>query len=124
MTVTPTGTSTISIPSSAAYPSGIESLTGTITEKSKSIFNALSGEGPTSIFQNPVGDVINGLGDNISSIYDTVNNSTCLSGGEKTSLLSAIGTTGQSGSLTEALERFNTHTRTLSGLIKIGRAHV
>lgn len=115
--VTPISSSPVTIPTSAAYPLGVNSITGITSEKSKSIFTDLSQLGESSIFQNPVADVISGFGTNISSIYNTVNNSTCLSGGEKTSLLGAIGTSGQSGSLTEALERFNTHTRTLSGLI-------
>lgn len=117
-TVNPISTSPISIPGSSAYPGGIPS--GTIASPTqKSIFETFVNEGRSAIFQNPVGDAITGVGGNLSEIYSVVNNSSCLSGGEKTSLLGAIGTGGVGG-LSEQLSLFTTHTQILSGLIPQG----
>ena len=117
-TVNPISTSPISIPGSSAYPGGIPS--GTIASPTqKSIFETFVNEGRSAIFQNPVGDAITGVGSNLSEIYSVVNNSSCLSGGEKTSLLGAIGTGGVGG-LSEQLSLFTTHTQILSGLIPQG----
>ena len=116
--VNPISTSPISIPGSSAYPGGIPS--GTIASPAqKSIFETFVNEGRSAIFQNPVGNAITGVGNNLSEIYSVVNNSSCLSGGEKTSLLNAIGT-GGIGGLSEKLTLFNTHTQILSGLIPQG----
>ena len=116
--VNPTSTSSISIPGYYAYPGGIPS--GTIASPTqKSIFETFVNEGRSAIFQNPVGNAITGVGNNLSEIYSVVNNSSCLSGGEKTSLLNAIGT-GGIGGLSEKLTLFNTHTQILSGLIPQG----
>jgi len=116
--VNPISTSPISIPGSSAYPGGIPS--GTIVSPAqKSIFETFVNEGRSAIFQNPVGNAITGVGNNLSEIYSVVNNSSCLSGGEKTSLLNAIGT-GGIGGLSEKLTLFNTHTQILSGLIPQG----
>lgn len=118
MPVNPISTSPISIPGSSAYPGGIPS--GTIASPTqKSIFETFVNEGRSAIFQNPVGDAITGVGGNLSEIYSVVNNSSCLSGGEKTSLLGAIGTGGVGG-LSEQLSLFTTHTQILSGLIPQG----
>lgn len=116
--VNPTSTSSISIPGYYAYPGGIPS--GTIASPAqKNIFQTFVNEGRSAIFQNPVGNAITSVGNNLSEIYSVVNNSSCLSGGEKTSLLDAIGT-GGIGGLSEKLTSFNTHTQILSGLIPQG----
>lgn len=86
----------------------------------KNIFETIVNEGRSAILKNPVGEVITGLNDNLSSIYDVVNNSGCLSGAEKTSLTTAIGTPGGSGGLIEQLSLFQTHTNILSGVIPQG----
>lgn len=84
------------------------------------IFETIVNEGRSAIFRNPVGDVITGFSTNLSSIYDSVNNSSCLTGGEKTNLISAIGTPGGTSGLIEQLELFQTHTNILSGVIPQG----
>lgn len=118
MPVNPISTSPISIPGSSAYPGGIPS--GTIASPAQqSIFETFINEGRSAIFQNPVGEAITGVSGNLSEIYSVVNNSSCLSGGEKTSLLSAIGTGGVGG-LSEQISLFSTHTQILSGLIPQG----
>lgn len=116
--VNPISNSPISIPGSSAYPGGIPQ--GTIASPAQqSIFETFVNEGRSAIFQNPVGDAITGVGNNLGEIYNVVNNSSCLSGGEKTSLLGAIGTGGVGG-LSEQLSLFTTHTQILSGLIPQG----
>lgn len=118
MPVNPISTSPISIPGSSAYPGGIPS--GTIASPTQqSIFETFINEGRSAIFQNPVGEAITGVSGNLSEIYSVVNNSSCLSGGEKTSLLGAIGTGGVGG-LSEQISLFSTHTQILSGLIPQG----
>lgn len=118
MPVNPISTSPISIPGSSAYPGGIPS--GTIASPAQqSIFETFINEGRSAIFQNPVGEAITGVSGNLSEIYSVVNNSSCLSGGEKTSLLGAIGTGGVGG-LSEQISLFSTHTQILSGLIPQG----
>jgi hypothetical protein len=118
MPVNPISTSPISIPGSSAFPGGISS--GTIASPAQqSIFETFINEGRSAIFQNPVGEAITGVSGNLSEIYSVVNNSSCLSGGEKTSLLSAIGTGGVGG-LSEQISLFSTHTQILSGLIPQG----
>lgn len=118
MTVNPTSSSPIIIPGDAAYQPG--TYTGALgSDAQKGIYETLLNQGREAIFQNPVGDVISGFGDNLSSIYDTVTNSSCLSSGDKSSLLSAIGTGGVGG-LSEQLDLFRTHTDILSGVIAQG----
>jgi len=111
-------TSPVSIPESLAFPSGIPA--GIIASPTqKSIFETFVNEGRSAIFQNPVGDAITSLDGNLTSIYSVVTNSACLSAGEKTSILNAVGTGGVGG-LSEQLALFSTHTQILSGLIPQG----
>ncbi len=118
MPVNPISNSPISIPGSSANPGGIPP--GTIASPAQqSIFETFINEGRSAIFQNPVGEAITGVNGNLSEIYSVVNNSLCLSAGEKTSLSGAIGINGVGG-LSEQISLFNTHTQILSGLIPQG----
>lgn len=119
MSILPINNSPVYIPGSAIYPPG--EYTGAISSPTqKSIFETIAGEGRSAIFNNPVGSAINGLDYSLSDLYNTVTNSECLSGGDKTSLLNAIGTSGGVSGLRYQLDRFNTHTRILSGVIPQG----
>jgi hypothetical protein len=119
MPVLPSSSSPVIIPNSSGFPGGTFPQSSMPSLTSQNIFETLLQEGRSAIFQNPVGGVINGLETNISSIYDVVTNSGCLSGGEKATLHNAIGTGGVGG-LSQQLSLFSTHTQILSGLIPQG----
>jgi hypothetical protein len=72
--------------------------------------------GQSSLFQNPVSGVIGALDGNITSLVDTINNSTCANytSEQKASAISSL--TG-SGGLREQLELFTLHTNTLAGVV-------
>jgi hypothetical protein len=118
MSVIPTPTSPIIITNEEANQPGI--YTGNLSsEKQKNIYQSMLNDGLGSVLQNPVASVIDGFNYNLSSMYDTITNSTCLSGAEKTSLQTALGTGGVGG-LSEQLVNFRTHTDILSGVIAQG----
>ena len=116
--INPTTNSPVPIPQPLISPSGIPS--GVIaSETQKGIFQTIVDSGRSAVFQNPVGDAIFGMQENMIEMYDIVNNSTCLSGGEKTQITNALGTGGISG-LSQQLSLFSTHTQILSGVIAQG----
>lgn len=118
MTVNPTSTSPVTIPDFYAYPDNIP--TGRLSSPTqRSIFETFVNDGRGGVFQNPLTDEIGGLGDNLSQLYDIVTNSSCLSGGDKSTILSALGTGGVGG-LSEQLSLFSTHLDILSGVIPQG----
>jgi hypothetical protein len=116
MGISPSSASIISLPASAILPAGNYPTGAMSSPTSQSIFESLVSSGRSAIFQNPVGNAISGFSSNIDRLYDTVSNSTCLSGGDKTTIQNSIGAVGVGG-LRSQLDLFNTHTRTLSGLI-------
>lgn len=119
MSILPISTSPITLPSEGLYPPG--EYTGNLgSDTQKSIYRTLSESGRSAIFQNPVSDAIDGFSDNLSSIYNTVNNSGCFTGGEKSDLLTAIGDGSGTSGLTQQLELFRIHTDILSGVIPQG----
>lgn len=119
MSVLPTSTSPIIIPDADAYQLG--EYTGAIgSPAQKSIYETFLNEGRSAIFRNPVGDAITGFGSNLTGLYDAVNNSNCLSAGDKTDIITVLGTPGGSTGLIEQLELFSIHTQILSGVIPQG----
>jgi len=114
MPISPTSNTIVSFPSGALNPPGIPVISQ-VSETQKDIFSTFANVGQSALLQNPVTDAINGFDTNITSILDTINNSTCLSGGDKTSLTTAF---GGAGGLKEQLDLFKTHTDTLSGVIQ------
>ena len=115
---TPPSNSPIPIPGSAANPPGIPpGIIG--SEIQKQIFENLVESGRNAIFQNPIVGVLNGLGEEVTGLYDAVTNSTCLSGGEKTQITNALGT-GGIGGLSAQLSEFSTHVQILSGVLPQG----
>ena len=114
MPISPTSNTIVSFPSGALNPPGIPVISQ-VSETQKDIFSTFANVGQSALLQNPVTDAIKGFDTNITSILDTINNSTCLSGGDKTSLTTAF---GGAGGLKEQLDLFKTHTDTLSGVIQ------
>lgn len=118
MTVNPISTSPITIPDSFAYPDNIP--TGKLSSPTqKNIFETFVNDGRNGVFQNPLTDLTGGLNDNLNQLYDIVTNSSCLSGGDKSTILSALGT-GGIGGLSEQLSLFSTHLDILSGVLPQG----
>lgn len=119
MSVVPISTSPITLPSDSLYPPG--EYTGNLgSDTQKSIYQTMLDQGRSAIFQNPVSDAISGLKTNLSSLYNTVNNSGCFTVGEKNSILSAIDDPGGVTGLTQQIELFRIHTEILSGVLAQG----
>lgn len=111
--IIPTTSSVVSIPSTYATPPGSPVLSG-MSDTSMSIFETINSAGQSAILQNPVANVINGMDANITGIMSTVSNSTCLSGGDKTTI-----NNGFSG-LNAQLALLLSHTNTISGVVAAG----
>lgn len=114
MAISPTSNTIVSFPTGALNPPGTP-IISQVSETQKDIFSTFANVGQSALLQNPVTDAINGVDTNITSILNTINNSSCLSGGDKTALTTAFNGTG---GLKEQLDLFKTHTDTLSGVIQ------
>lgn len=119
MSVNPTSDFSYLLPTNGVYPPG--EFSGSLSsETQKNIFTTIMNEGRGAILQNPVSGVLDSFSTNLTQIYDTVINSPCLSGGEQTILIDAIGTPSGTSGLIEQISLFRTHTDILSGVIPQG----
>jgi len=116
MTVNPFSGSPISIPSEFATPGNLP-IGVMPSGTQQNIFQTFVEQGRTAIFQNPVVGAINGLTEEITGLSDAVNNSTCLSAGEKTQITNAI---GGAGGLTAQMAEFSSHVQILAGVLPQG----
>jgi len=110
MSIIPVSNSPVSPPGSYDNPPGAP-ITTSWSPTTQSIFETVNESGQSAILQNPVTDVIGGLDTNVSSIMNTVTNSTCLSGGDKTTLNTSF------GDFQTELGTLLNHTNTISGVI-------
>lgn len=108
--IIPTSTSTVALPTDFLNPPGTPVLT-TVSDKQLSIFETINESGQAAILQNPVSNIIGGLTTSITDIQSTITNSTCLSGGDKTTLGSSF------TDVQTELSNLLTHTNTISGVI-------
>lgn len=112
MGIAPSSNTIVTFPTGAVEPGGNPVLSQ-ISDTQKSIFQTFSDVGTSALLQNPVASAIGGLQNNISSILGTINDSTCLSGGDKTALTNAFSGTG---GLSQQIALFKAHTDSLSGV--------
>lgn len=108
--IIPTNTSGITLPGSFLNPPGTPILSAQ-SETEKSIYTTMVEQGQGALLQNPVANILTGLDTSVTSILDTINNSTCLSGSDKTTL------TGSFTDLQTELGNFTTHTNLISGAV-------
>jgi hypothetical protein len=114
--IAPTFTSPIAIPTEYLEPPGDYTAVQNSAAQ-ESILNTISDIGESAILQNPVTAVITGMGTGIGNLLATVSSSSCLSGGDKTTITNSI---SGSGGLNEQLALLQAHTNLLSGVVTAG----